>query len=771
MQRIIYTFIFMLISLAGGNAWAQSPDAFQYQAVIRNAEGNIRANEDVTLTIAILEGSTNGTIVYEESHDVTTNAMGLVDLMIGRGSTGDDFTAINWGGGAWFIKVTINGNVMGTSQLLSVPFAKYADKSGDAFSGDFSDLTGTPQYLDTDSTDDFSGDYGDLSNPPDLETKLDSSATSGWDKDTTDDFSGNYNDLENRPKYISDIKLVADGRPIRQVGEPKNPDDAATKAYVDTSLIGGWSLSGNDNIDPSSQFLGTTDGQPLVFRVNNTERMRLDTSGSLTLPNNGNSLFIGAGAGSQHNLTNGRNVFIGDSSGVHNVSGEDNTAIGYRALYRTNSSLNTAIGTFSQSNTSGGIGNTSLGFYSLQSNTAGNSNTALGHAALTKNTTGSKNIAIGTSSLSNNETGDNNLAVGLASLYYNTTGSNNTAFGYRSAQSNTSGHSNVAMGVRALFHNENGSKLVAIGDSALYHNNYNTSYPGRGNVAVGSKALFNNTGGDQNVAVGREGLYSNTTGNYNVALGQHALHANTEGSLNTANGDNALDENTTGNRNTAYGGGSLGSNTTGNYNSGIGVFSLFYNESGNYNTALGYDAGPAYSNPGLSNTMALGSQAFVSASNTVRIGNSSITQIGGAVGWSNLSDGRFKTDVTPNVPGLDFIMRLEPVTFHWDLAALDQFQGKDQSNEPLPKAMKEARRKKQEKTFTGFVAQQVEEAAEEIGYEFSGIRKPANENSTYNLSYAEFVVPLVKAVQQQQKTIENQQKMIDALIDEINQLK
>jgi hypothetical protein len=654
MKRIIYTFILVILSFTGGNVWAQAPEAFQYQAVVRDTEGNIRANEDVTLTISILEGSANGAILYEESHDVTTNAMGLVDLMIGKGSTGDDFTAINWSEGAWFIQVSVDGNVMGTSQLLSVPFAKYADHAGntfsgsyndlsdipvqldtdstDDFSGSFPDLNGIPQHLDTDSTNDFSGDYADLSNKPDLEAKLDSSATLGWDKDTTDDFSGDYDDLIDRPKYISDIKLVADGRPIRRVGEPENPDDAATKAYVDTSSGGSWSLKGNAAIDTSIHFIGTTNEQPLVFKVNNTERMRLDTGGTLVMSPSGNSIFIGAEAGSSDDGTNNRNIFLGPLAGSNNTSGYLNTAVGYGALH--------------------------------------------------SNISGSSNIAVGYEALHNNESGVANIAIGYQSLYYNTTGRSNHAYGFNS-------------------------------------------------------------------------LASNTTGIYNSAFGSASLYSNTEGQNNTAYGRSSMNQNETGSGNTA-----------------VGSRAMLRNVDGDYNTAVGYRAGQSSGYESLNNTGAFGYNADVTASNSIRIGNSSITQIGGAVGWSNLSDGRFKTQVKPNVPGLDFIMRLEPVTFRWDLDALDRFHGQDQSRgvkEDSP-AMKKARAEKEQKVYTGFVAQQVEEAAKEIDFDFSGIREPANKNSTYNLSYAEFVVPLVKAIQQQQKTIENQQKMIEELNEKINQL-
>ena len=119
--------------------------------------------------------------------------------------------------------------------------------------------------------------------------------------------------------------------------------------------------------------------------------------------------------------------------------------------------------------------------------------------------------------------------------------------------------------------------------------------------------------------------------------------------------------------------------------------------------------------------MALGDSATVSASNYVRIGNTSVTQIGGQVAWSNLSDARDKENVTDSDLGLDFVTRLRPVKFNF----IGQSEIKD-----------------------GFIAQEVESAAKDLGVTFSAVRTPANEKSRYALSYAEFVVPIVNAIKE-----------------------
>ncbi len=77
---------------------------------------------------------------------------------------------------------------------------------------------------------------------------------------------------------------------------------------------------------------------------------------------------------------------------------------------------------------------------------------------------------------------------------------------------------------------------------------------------------------------------------------------------------------------------------------------------------------------------------------------------------------------------------------------------------------------KEKTVFSGFIAQEVEQAAKELNYDFSGVDKPNNDRDLYGLRYAEFVVPLVKAVQEQQKIIQSQQAQIDELNKILNNL-
>ena len=298
------------------------------------------------------------------------------------------------------------------------------------------------------------------------------------------------------------------------------------------------------------------------------------------------------------------------------------------------------------------------------------------------------------------------------------------------------------------------------------------------NTAVGVQALHSNTTGDGNTANGTGALNSNTTGFSNTANGYNALYSNTTGFSNTANGYRALYYNTTGGNNTANGVNALKSNTTGDYNTANGYQALYYNTTGDNNTAIGNDADVASGN--LSNTTAIGNGATVTGSNKVRIGNSSVTTITGQVSWTSVSDGRIKENVQEAVPGLSFIAELRPVTYTLNTRKQDVL-----TMQAMPDSIQEERMLSDDEYLasssivrTGFIAQEVEAAAKKVGFDFDGVSTPQNETDLYGIRYAEFVVPLVKATQEQQAiitelkaTAEEQQATINGQQAKIDQQK
>lgn len=140
---------------------AQAPNQFKYQAVARNTAGDILANQSVGFEISILQGSSGGTSVYTETHAVTTNQHGLVSLNIGGGAVvSGSFAAIDWANNLYFIQVKMDASggtayvLMGTSQLLSVPYALNAQSVS---SVDWSDISNVPADL-ADGDDDTNTD-------------------------------------------------------------------------------------------------------------------------------------------------------------------------------------------------------------------------------------------------------------------------------------------------------------------------------------------------------------------------------------------------------------------------------------------------------------------------------------------------------------------------------------------------------------------------------------------------------------------------------------
>ncbi|MCR9172439.1 MAG: tail fiber domain-containing protein [bacterium] len=148
MKKILLAFSAALMMAATANA--QSPESFKYQAVVRDAQNTIVNNQNVGMQLVILQGSATGTAVYTEEFATSTNAYGLVNLEIGTGTTVDDFSLIDWANGPYFIETSIDlaggtsYSVMGTSQLMSVPYALHATTAETALTDNVDDADADP---------------------------------------------------------------------------------------------------------------------------------------------------------------------------------------------------------------------------------------------------------------------------------------------------------------------------------------------------------------------------------------------------------------------------------------------------------------------------------------------------------------------------------------------------------------------------------------------------------------------------------------------------
>jgi trimeric autotransporter adhesin len=237
-----------------------------------------------------------------------------------------------------------------------------------------------------------------------------------------------------------------------------------------------------------------------------------------------------------------------------------------------------------------------------------------------------------------------------------------------------------------------------------------------------------------NTSLGKDSLSLTASGADNTGIGNEALQAVTSGYSNTAVGKQAGADLTTGNRNTAVGWAAMAFATTGIYNVGIGAFALVDLSTGEYNTVVGGAAGGATSgsyNTAIgnqartgttgSNNTALGQRAGNSGSpftigtnsNRVVVGDSSVTNAYIQVAWTVVSDARDKVDVSRINHGLNLITKLSPITFRWDSRS-KYFQYDEEGNitaKPEPDGSK-----KNPLLYSGFLAQEVQQAIEEVGY-------------------------------------------------------
>jgi carbonic anhydrase/acetyltransferase-like protein (isoleucine patch superfamily) len=251
-----------------------------------------------------------------------------------------------------------------------------------------------------------------------------------------------------------------------------------------------------------------------------------------------------------------------------------------------------------------------------------------------------------------------------------------------------------------------------------------------GNTGVGNLALASLSGATNMTALGY-GAFSNVTNGFNsIAIGLNAGQNKTGPNYMIAIGDYALANSVSGGDQSVGIGTDALRNSTGIHNTAIG-FQAGYNDvevlTQSNNTFIGRAA--RYSSPFISNSTAIGYDAIVTQSHMIRLGNAVVGVIEGQVMFTTASDRKFKTNIQNSELGLDFIMRLRPVTYNMR-----------EGHEGI--------------LYTGLIAQELEQVMDDMGVEFSGLKRPANETDHYGVSYATLTMPLIKAVQEQQAEIE-----------------
>lgn len=380
------TLIFIFVSF-GLNA------QFNFQAIVKDTEGNVLSNNQVKLKFSLMLDSSDTTPVYVEEHTVTTPSDGVINISVGGGTVLNGiFMDVDWKRSVFIREELDLGSGyedMGTKQLGVVPAAEYAKET---------------QYI---------------------------------------SFYGSQN-MHIGQGENSFLGLVTNTISIGSTsGVFSNGSD-----NVFVGRLAGMQINGNENVGiGNNSMIGGFNVLPESANNNLVSNFNTAIGFNSLKSIDGGDYNTAMGWNSLNSNTSGyNNIAIGTDALSSNVSGTDNLAIGNGALFQNLAQRNLAVGASSLENNTSGTINTAVGFQSMQLNQTGGSNTALGDSSLYSNTTGEFNVAVGRSSLADNIDGDGNTAIGDSSGYRNESGSFNTSLGIMSFFSLESGDDNVAVG-------------------------------------------------------------------------------------------------------------------------------------------------------------------------------------------------------------------------------------------------------------------------------------------------------------------------------------
>ena len=556
--------------------FSQAPEKFNYQAVIRNAVGEVISNEQVQLRFTIIRGSINGEEVYKEIHNVMTNEFGMVVLEVGGGEViMGNIENIDWENGPYYMKVEVGiggGNLVevGVNQLVSVPYSLYSKKAGNA-----KEYTGGEGIEVIGEVIKHKSHTGDVIGVENLKVV----------------------GLQNNP--VSE-EMPAVNQVLKWDGTKWTPGNLSGILglgqglwYSGDTLNSVWSKIGdniyNNNIGKVGIGINTPTGKLTVRGDNNSDVL------FEVLDKNGRPVFVV--------YEDSVIVFVGNDNSKGNkgsfmVNAKAYNKSGLGTTYLRVSPDSTRI--YTEDSLSG------FGVRDLSSNTHSSylnitpTNYFIGHNAGSSITSGRYNLFIGYESGKNDTSGSFNIFIGRFAGYNNKNGSRNVVIG-DSAGFNIEGWGNTILGYRAGL-NHLGHRATFIGAGAGF-NNINGNF----NTFVGNNSGFYNTNGSSNTYLGVVAGCNNSEGNHNTMIG--ALSGC--GSIGHSNSNNTF----------------IGSNsgrniTTGSNNCLFGSYSGYHLETGLNNIFIGYKSG--YNNNG-SNNVFIGSYAGQneSGSNKLYISNSS----------------------------------------------------------------------------------------------------------------------------------------------------
>lgn len=571
---------------------------------MRSSQNEALSNQDVSFRMSVLKGSTDGEVVYAESHSVTTSSAGLADLLIGDGGViSGTFSGINWGDDSYFLKVEVDPaggtsyGYLGTTQLISVPYALYSanissptrkftiqEEMGHPVDSALFEVKnrdgqtvfavypeGTRVYILDEQSKGIKGGF----------------AVGGYRRGT----KGTTNEY---------MRITPDS--IRLY-----IDDSSTKGIKGGFAVGGYSRATKGITDhylkikpDSAQFLMVSDQPEDSFSSALSVTTKSRFGG---IPGKSANLF---------NLTRD-NYFIGHRAGESITFGSQNSFFGFE----------------NGANTTEGYGNIFIGESSGHLNTRGNFNLYVGYNSGFSNIDGFNNVCLGFAAGQDNTNGENNVYI-VSDAGLHAPGNHNVYVGSGAGTNNILGSTNIFIGSGAGYWADSSVANIFIGSSSGFRNS-----GGVANVFLGNDTGFENLGGSENTFIGHGAGQANTTGNANVYLGTRSGANNLDGKDNIFIGFEA-GMNETGN-------GKLYIDLFGNTSDNALIYGEFYNRTVRINNRLGIGM--------MANTYALEVAGDVAKSV--------------AGDWNTTSDARIKTDVTEieNVCGQ--ILALRPVRFRY----------------------------------------------------------------------------------------------------------
>ena len=450
MKKLLLSFV-AAVTLSFSSL-GQAPEGFKYQAVVRDAGNATINNQAVGIRMTIFQGSIGGTTVYSETFATYTNAYGLVNVQIGNGSVlSGTFSNIDWANGPFIMETAIdvtggtNYSVMGSSQLLSVPYALYAKTSGNGLGPVGPQGIQGPAGLDgtngTNGIDGIDGATGPQG-PAGLNGTDGTNGTNGISAYQTWLGLGNVGtetDFINSLTGPQGIQGTAgnDGA-IGPQGPAGSNGTNGQRAY---------------EIAVTNGYIGT-EAQWLTSLQGATGATGLLANGSVA----GNTPYWDGTSW----ITNSSNIFNnGGNVGIGTLTPTEKLEVA------GNMTLNGTLNNMRVGNIGTGSGNVVFGGNAFNLSSNGDDNTAIGNSAMANSVTGNNNVAVGAYAMGSNASGHTNVAVGWGALVYNTVGIQNNAVGWLALQSNTTGSQNTAIGNQSDVAFGNLNNATAIGHAAI----------------------------------------------------------------------------------------------------------------------------------------------------------------------------------------------------------------------------------------------------------------------------------------------------------------